>query len=594
MPVLNYRYGLLPTRPQRRWLGRTMRESRVQWNRACRTRRRLLRAIACGNIAHLLGTLTSIQKSDTNSNRAAAIQRMAEGMSVDPKDAAVLYDLAPLCRGVIELRREHVDLAVLAADLGPILQQEIEARKVWRHTSGERGKHPPTPLRFRLIDAVSTYAGLEAKRHMDTAWTARKGRRMAAVRFAVSGSSTNANFERACSPSPEQRRNGNSGDPRFKRRVEAFGWQTQPPKSGNGIGHVIDDQHVIVKGLPTGLDRVAVLWHRPLPPSAKIKRCTVQQDALGCYAVFTIDVSDSDYAIEQRQPTVRAGFDPGAKTALTGAYEDTVTGEQWSATFDCRPLEASEDKLAAAQRRIARMTGPDRRTGRKPSRRWRRADALRRKLHARVRGRRKDLHHRASRAMADLGFVAIGKWEGPRQIAGREAVKRGAAAYVEAAGKGVRKQRRGARDRGIATLRRMAAEKCERSGTVLVANATERMTTRVCSTCGSDSGPKNDLSVREWTCVECQAHHDRDENAARNILRRAIWEAEQASRGPAHGPASAARGAVVQPVREGARKTQVVELTQLTRRERHETDTLSASTVEVLERARASPVATRH
>jgi IS605 OrfB family transposase len=42
-------------------------------------------------------------------------------------------------------------------------------------------------------------------------------------------------------------------------------------------------------------------------------------------------------------------------------------------------------------------------------------------------------------------------------------------------------------------------------------------TSQVCSACGANDGPKP-LSVRAWTCGECGAVHDRDVNAARNIL----------------------------------------------------------------------------
>lgn len=49
----------------------------------------------------------------------------------------------------------------------------------------------------------------------------------------------------------------------------------------------------------------------------------------------------------------------------------------------------------------------------------------------------------------------------------------------------------------------------------------EKYTSRACSSCGSLSGPKgvNGLRVREWTCCECGDSHDRDVNAARNIVR---------------------------------------------------------------------------
>jgi transposase len=48
----------------------------------------------------------------------------------------------------------------------------------------------------------------------------------------------------------------------------------------------------------------------------------------------------------------------------------------------------------------------------------------------------------------------------------------------------------------------------------------ERNTTRTCSCCGSSSGPKglSMLVVRTWMCPECGVTHDRDVNAARNIL----------------------------------------------------------------------------
>jgi putative transposase len=72
-------------------------------------------------------------------------------------------------------------------------------------------------------------------------------------------------------------------------------------------------------------------------------------------------------------------------------------------------------------------------------------------------------------------------------------------------------------DAGWSQLLRCVEEKAVRYGRTFTRIGRFEPTSQVCSACGVKDGPKP-LSVREWTCTACGTVHDRDINAARNIL----------------------------------------------------------------------------
>lgn len=71
-----------------------------------------------------------------------------------------------------------------------------------------------------------------------------------------------------------------------------------------------------------------------------------------------------------------------------------------------------------------------------------------------------------------------------------------------------------------ATFVRFLRYKCEWYGKLFIL-VPPHYTSRICHQCGWDSG-KKPLNIRKWTCPHCRETHDRDINAAINILYRGL------------------------------------------------------------------------
>ena len=175
----------------------------------------------------------------------------------------------------------------------------------------------------------------------------------------------------------------------------------------------------------------------------------------------------------QSTATGSVGIDLGCKTTATTSDGDKLNG---------RHYRSLEQKLGKAQR----------------ARNKKRLRAI----HAKIRNQRADGQHKFTRKL----------------------VNENAAIFVgNVSSKGLIKTKmaKSVLDASWSQLKTMLEYKCQQAG-VVFDEVNEAYTSQACSCCGciSHDSPKGraGLGIREWACTECGTLHDRDINAAKNIL----------------------------------------------------------------------------
>jgi putative transposase len=248
------------------------------------------------------------------------------------------------------------------------------------------------------------------------------------------------------------------------RGKKSLGWI---PLRGNSLKWVPD-------GLRFAGNLYRVFKSRELPVGFKIKDgSSFSQDARGrWYLNLVVEIAD----VEMRPVRRAVGIDLGLKELAAFS-----TGETIGAPRHFRRLEVA---LGKAQRAGKRRQATN--------------------IHARIQNARRDfLHKHSTRIVREFDFIAVGN--------------------VNAAKLAKTSMAKSVLDAGWSTLRNQLRYKAIGRGAVYE-EVSEYLTSQTCSSCGClpPERPQGiaGLGIREWTCSDCGAHHNRDANAARNILLR--------------------------------------------------------------------------
>ncbi len=238
-----------------------------------------------------------------------------------------------------------------------------------------------------------------------------------------------------------------------------------------------DGTHLTLAKMNAAVD---IHWSRPLPKGCKPTTVTVSKDTAGRYFVSILVEEDIKFL-----PVVKSqvGLDLGLKSMVITSQGHTYGNPKF--------FQKDEKKLARAQRRLSKKQ--------KGSKNRAKARLKVARIHAKIGDRRRDYQHKLStQLIRENQTICV------ESLQVKNMVKNHCLAKAIS-------------DVGWREFVRQLEYKAAWYGRTLVKIDKFYPSSKRCFDCGHvlDSFT---LDVRSWTCPECGVVHDRDINAARNIL----------------------------------------------------------------------------
>ncbi|MDH6464590.1 putative transposase [Micromonospora sp. A200] len=230
-----------------------------------------------------------------------------------------------------------------------------------------------------------------------------------------------------------------------------------------------------------------IVWSRPLPEGAEPSTVTVSRDAAGRWFV---SILVEDPTVEPLPPVdAEIGVDAGITSLLTLSTGKKITNPRYERT--------DRRRLAKAQRDLSRKE--------KGSNNRAKARMKVARIHARIADRRRDhLHKLTTRLVRENQTVVV------EDLSVRNMLRHHRLARVIS-------------DAAWSDLRRMLEYKAAWYGRNVIPVDRWYPSSKTCSACRRINTTLT-LGVRAWACPGCEAEHDRDVNAARNILAAGLAE----------------------------------------------------------------------